>query len=452
MREDDEEQIPVYKTFEAMGLQQELLRGIFSHGFEKPSLIQRKAIKQIAQGKDVVAQAQSGSGKTATFSIGVLERINPKVKQIQVLILVPTRELADQVHRVISLLANYMTIRCIVSSGGQRKGGIINKELQKGAQVVVGTPGRILDLLKSGLSMDKLVSVVIDEADEMMNKGLKEQLFRIFKRIPSIASRQEKEEEEYSSLQTSNRYQFNHDKVSTSTQVIIVSATLSKACNELVERIASSPVRILVPRDELSLDAIHQCYIDVGEEKWKFEAVGDIFGAICVPQTVLFASSRTKVSWLSSKLMKEGFSVSSAHGEMDQAERDKVMEKFRSGQSRILVSTDVWARGIDIHTIALVVNYDLPENPSCYLHRIGRSGRFGRKGLAISLVAGPEDVQLLKEITAHFHIAISPAPKPLESLMDCLTTPEKADEIKKKRRKRKKKKDCQTEAKKQKIV
>ncbi|CAH8591889.1 unnamed protein product [Schistosoma turkestanicum] len=392
------ESLKSYPTFASMRLKDNLLKGIYAYGFEKPSLIQQKTIKQITEGRDVIAQAQSGTGKTATFSIGTLQNILPEICQIQVLVLAPTRELAIQIHHVMSSLSDHLSIRCVACCGGRNNTMQMARELDKGAHVVVGTPGRVLELLRQGnLRLGKLRSLVLDEADEMLNRGLRDQLEEIYRRLPSH-------------INSDNRKSLN-------CQTVIISATMPKEHLELFQNFTSNPVRVLVPRDELSLTGLQQFYIDVGSEEWKFETLNDLFSSVCVSQTVVFVNTRRKVEWLASQLKREGFTVAAAHGDLDQDQRESVMKQFRSGECRILISSDMWARGIDVQTVGLVVNFDLPMNTSEYLHRIGRSGRFGRTGLAVSFITNNDERKQLLEICNYYQIAIPPAPARLDKML-----------------------------------
>ncbi|KAL5106015.1 ATP-dependent RNA helicase fal1 [Taenia crassiceps] len=397
------EDVRVITSFKKMGLKSALLRGIYNYGYERPSLIQQRAINQIIQGRDVVVQAQSGTGKTATFCIGTLQLLDPSRKEMQALFLAPTRELASQVHRVVTALADHLSIKCMLCCGGKNNIGQMSKSLGQGYQIVVGTPGRILDLLRSGfLKPSNLRITVIDEADEMLNQGLREQLEWIFRYLPTGTS--SGEVEPFRSV------------VKSPMQRIVVSATWTSGCRDVMERFLENPVCLLVPQDELSLSGIKQYYIDTGGEMWKFETLTDIFASVCLPQTVIFVNTRRKVDWLSERLCIDGFTVTAAHGDLDQGTRDRVMNEFRAGRSRVLVTTDIWARGIDVQTVGLVVNYDLPQTAAVYLHRIGRSGRFGRRGLAISFVADGNDVAHLNGIAKTYSITIAPTPPNLTDL------------------------------------
>lgn len=380
--------IDIFPTFESMNLKQNLLRGIYSYGFEAPSSIQSRAINQIILGKDIIAQAQSGTGKTATFSIGMLQVIDSKSKELQVLILSPTRELATQICTVVNNLGDYMNvISCSFTGGKSLKQDI--KKVNKGCQVISGTPGRILDMIKRHvLKVKSIKMLILDEADELLSEslGFKRQIYDIFTTLP------------------------------TSVQIVVVSATMNKTILEITTKFMSDPVKILVKREEVSLDVIKQYHIMVNKEEWKFDTLCDLYDSLTVNQCVIFCNSKKKVDWLNNKLTQSNFTVSSMHGDMKQDERNKVMNSFRSGKSRVLISTDVWARGIDVQQISLVINYDIPEILENYIHRIGRSGRFGRKGLAINFIT-EEDIPKLKEIEKHYSIKIKPMPSNIKGLL-----------------------------------
>ncbi|VDL19263.1 unnamed protein product [Hymenolepis diminuta] len=403
------EGVQIFPSFKKMGLKPELLRGIYDFGFEKPSLVQQRAISQIIKKRDVVVQAQSGTGKTATFCIGTLQLLDPMNKKTQALFLAPTRELASQIHQVVTGLADHLSIKCMLCCGGKGTASEMGKTLNQGSQIVVGTPGRILELMRNGfLKLSDLRIMVVDEADEMLNQGLRDQLESIFKRLPSSGGEVDP----------------TRGEMRLSTQRVVVSATWTSGCREVMQPFLDNPVCILVPRDELSLSGITQYYINTGGEEWKFETLTDIFASICVPQTVVFANTRRKVDWLSEKLQRDGFTVTAAHGDLNQETRDHVMKEFRAGRSRVLVTTDIWARGIDVQTVGLVVNYDLPQTAAVYLHRIGRSGRFGRRGVAISFVGGDaanDDIKHLAAIAKTYSITIGPAPANLGDLTNLFT-------------------------------
>ncbi|KAL1110314.1 hypothetical protein AAG570_007847 [Ranatra chinensis] len=362
-----------------MGIKEDLLRGIYSYGFEKPSAIQQRAIKQIIKGRDVIAQAQSGTGKTATFSIAVLQTIDTQVRDTQVLCLSPTRELAVQIQKVMLALGDYINVQCHACIGGTSLGEDTRK-LDYGQHVVSGTPGRVFDMIRRRVLRTKGIKIlVLDEADEMLNKGFKQQIYDVYRYLPPA------------------------------TQVVLISATLPHEILEMTSKFMTDPIRILVKRDELTLEGIKQFFVAVEKEEWKFDTLCDLYDTLTITQAVIFCNTRRKVDWLTEKMREANFTVSSMHGDMPQKERDVIMKEFRGGQSRVLITTDVWARGIDVQQVSLVINYDLPNNRELYIHRIGRSGRFGRKGVAINFVKC-EDIRILRDIEQYYSTQIDEMP------------------------------------------
>uniref|UniRef100_A0A6A7GDQ5 RNA helicase n=1 Tax=Hirondellea gigas TaxID=1518452 RepID=A0A6A7GDQ5_9CRUS len=373
------------ETFTEMNLLPELTRGIFCHGFEKPSTIQQKAILPIIKGHDIIGQAQSGTGKTATFTIAALQIVDYSSKMCQVLILAPTRELAQQTQNVVLSLGDALNIICHACVGGTdlREDMV---RLKNGVQVVVGTPGRVLDMLdaKKSLNSTNLKLFVLDEADEMLSRGFKGQIHEIFKFVPSH------------------------------TQIALFSATMPIEILELTTKFMFDPKRILVKNDELTLEGIRQYYIGVEDERFKFETLCDLYETLTISASIIYVNSKRKADILQECLEKEDHTVSKMHGDMMQSERELVMREFRSGSSRVLITTDLLARGIDVQTVSLVVNYDLPITMENYIHRIGRSGRYGRKGVAINLVTNKDMVQL-RLIEAHYNTQIEKMPPSLPS-------------------------------------
>lgn len=379
-------EVRVYSTFDEMGLKEDLLRGIYAYGFEQPSAIQQRAIKQIVQGRDVIAQSQSGTGKTAVFSISALQVLDSKLNETQALILSPTRELAEQSQKVVLSLGDFMNVQCHACIGGKSVGEDISR-LERGVQVVAGTPGRVFDMIKRRkLRTQHLKMLVIDEADEMLNKGFREQIYDIYRYLPP------------------------------STQVVLVSATLPQEVLDMTTRFMNDPVKVLVKRDELTLEGIRQFFVAVEKEEWKFDTLCDLYDTLTITQAVIFCNTRKKVDWLTTKMRENSFTVASMHGDMNQREREEVMEQFRSGSSRVLIATDIWGRGIDVQQVSLVINYDLPSNRENYIHRIGRSGRFGRKGVAINFVRH-EDVGVLRDIEQYFATCIDELPVNIADLV-----------------------------------
>lgn len=378
--------IKVHASFESMNLKTDLLKGIYGYGFEAPSAIQSRAIMQIISGKDTIAQAQSGTGKTATFSIGMLEVIDTKSKDCQALILSPTRELAQQIQNVVKHLGDYMNIHTHACIGGTHVGEDI-KKLQQGQQIVSGTPGRVVDMIKRrNLATRNIKMMILDEADELMTKGFKEQIYEIYRYLPP------------------------------GVQVVVVSATLSREVLEVTGKFTTDPVKILVKRDDITLEGIKQYHIQCEKEDWKFDTLCDLYDSLTITQAVIFCNTKVKVNWLTDQMKKANFTVVAMHGDMKQDERDSIMNDFRTGNSRVLISTDVWARGIDVQQVSLVINYDLPTDKENYVHRIGRSGRFGRKGVAINLVT-KEDVDELRDIERFYRIKIKEMPVNVNDIM-----------------------------------
>jgi translation initiation factor 4A len=367
------------ESFDDMNLKADLLRGVYAYGFERPSAIQQRAILPVIKGHDVIAQAQSGTGKTATFSISTLQKIDPSIKQCQALILAPTRELAQQIQKVVVAIGDFMNVECHACIGGTSVRDDM-KALQDGPQVVVGTPGRVQDMIQRRiLKTDAMKMFVLDEADEMLSRGFTEQIYDIFQLLPQ------------------------------STQVVLLSATMPQDVLEVTTKFMRDPVRILVKKDELTLEGIKQFYIAVEKEDWKLDTLSDLYETVTITQAVIFCSTRRKVDWLTQKLHEREFTVSAMHGDMDQAQREVIMKEFRSGSSRVLIATDLLARGIDVQQVSLVINYDLPASKENYIHRIGRGGRFGRKGVAINFVT-TDDVKMLREIEAFYNTQVDEMP------------------------------------------
>jgi len=380
------EDYPVFESFDDYDLDESLLRGIYSYGFEKPSAIQQRGIKPILDGRDTIGQAQSGTGKTATFVIGVLQLTEPEYNSCQGLILAPTRELATQIQKVALALGDYMNIKCHACIGGTSIRDDIDK-LRQGTHLIVGTPGRVYDMIgKKHLRVDDIKTFVLDEADEMLSHGFKDQIYDIFKTLPPTV------------------------------QVCLFSATMAPDILELTSKFMRDAVRILVKKDELTLEGIRQFYVAIEKEEWKLDTLCDLYETLTITQAIIYCNTRRKVDFLADQLQKRDFTISTMHAELDQRERDLVMREFRSGSSRVLISTDLLARGIDVQQVSLVINYDLPSNMENYLHRIGRSGRFGRKGVAINFVTN-QDVRTMKEIERYYHTQIEEMPADIADLI-----------------------------------
>ncbi|KFD69330.1 hypothetical protein M514_18479 [Trichuris suis] len=373
-------------SFDMMELKPDLLRGVFAYGFEKPSVIQQLAIVPCCEGKDVIAQAQSGTGKTATFAIGILQQIDPSINECQALVMAPTRELAQQIQTVILALGDFMKISCLACIGGTSV--VVNRDqLAQGCHVAVGTPGRVLDMIQGNYLRTKSIrSFVLDEADEMLSRGFKQQIHDVFEYMPS------------------------------NMQVILLSATMPDEVLQVTAKFMQNPVRILVRKEELTLDGIRQFYIDVGREEWKLDTLCDIYSTLSISKAVIFCNSRQKVEKLSNDLRERNFTISFMHGDMSQKDRDIIMQQFRSGSSRVLISTDLLARGIDIQQVSVVINYDIPHSRENYIHRIGRGGRFGRVGIAINFVT-ESDKRLMKDIEEYYRTKVDEMPNDIEKFL-----------------------------------
>ena len=377
-----------YETFDSMELNENLLRGIYSHGFEKPSNIQQKSINILRSGKDLIAQSQSGTGKTGAFVIGSLSKIDVNNKNVQIIILSPTRELAIQIHNVANSISQYMNIKNTLLIGGNFINmNNIRNELKE-TQMIIGTPGKIYDLINRGiLKIDKLESIVLDEADEILSKDFKEQFFEILK--------------------------FINNKI----QIVLYSATMSKDIMDVVENILDEPEKILVTKEELTLEGIRQFYINVIQDRYKLDALIDIYSSLSINQTIIYINTINRALQLQNKLRYQGLESSLLHSKITQVERNNVLNDFRNGKSRILLSTDIISRGIDIQSVSIIINYDVPNYKETYIHRIGRSGRYGRKGYAINFCCN-NDINKLKTIEEFYSTSIEEFPENYKNIIN----------------------------------
>ena len=371
----------IHKSFDDMKLKPMLLKGIYSYGFEKPSVIQQKAIVPLSKGKDIIAQAQSGTGKTGTFSIGILERINVDDEYTQALILAPTRELASQIYNVITNLGKYIEkIKIELSIGGTNTKDFNRWEKESEKHVIIGTPGRVLDNInRKRIYVDKLKVFALDEADEMLSRGFVNQIYDIFKYIPK------------------------------ETQIALFSATLPNEILELTKKFTNSPVNILVKNEELTLEGIKQFYIGL-DKKHKASTLVDLFEMILVTQSIIFVNKKNDAEDLYDYLKKKGFELSLITGSMKQEERNEVIKNFRSGGSRVLITTGLLARGFDVQQVSLVINFDLPRDRETYVHQSGRCGRMGKKGVLINFIT-EEEYKYLKEIEVFYNTQIEELPE-----------------------------------------
>jgi translation initiation factor 4A len=379
-------EITEYPTFDGMNLPELLLRGIFAYGFDKPSSIQQKGIVPIAKGNDLLAQAQSGTGKTGTFTIGSLARIDITIKAVQVLCLVPTRELAQQIETVASALGSFLNVKTYAAMGKTPVRDDI-RCLDRGVHFLVGTPGRIYDLMnRRAFSTEHIKVIVIDEADQMLEDRFREQLQCILGLgFPSTA------------------------------RCALFSATMNPDVVEFANKLLDNPVRILIPPEQVNLKGINQYALALEREDWKFEVLLDLYKNLNISQALIYCNKRQKAEWLSEKMTQAGFPISCIHGEMEPRDRMERMTDFRKGNARVLISTDLLARGIDVQQVSLVINYELPTDIDNYIHRIGRSGRFGRKGTAINLLCGDE-VRMMEDLKNQYSITVDVLPEDLSKL------------------------------------
>jgi superfamily II DNA/RNA helicase len=378
--------VPSYTSFDDMGLSDEILRGIYTLGYQNPSPIQQKAIVPMMSRRDIIAQAQSGTGKTATFSIGSIQQVDPSIKAPQVLVLAPTRELAQQSYTTALGIGRYIDLQVLCATGGPPIAEDM-RALQRGAQFIVGTPGRVYDLIRRGaLKLDNIRVLIMDEADQMLEDRFREQVLCILE-----------------------------FKFPAATRIAFFSATMPPEVTEVAERFLDNPCRILIPPEAVTLEGIKQYYMMVEQENYKFDVLLDILRNMSIAQLIIFVNKRQKAEGLSEAMRDNNFTIECIHGEMDVAERKKRMHDFRTGKARILIATDLLARGIDVQQVSTVINYELPLQRENYIHRIGRSGRYGRKGVAINLIVD-EEGRTLEEYEQYYSTKINPLPEDLSSI------------------------------------
>ena len=366
--------------WEELECDQRLLRGIYAHGFENPSPIQQKAICSVFDRKDVIAQAQSGTGKTGCFTIGILHRIDTRINETQALILSPTRELSQQTNNVICSIGKfYDSLKTHLLIGGTS----IDNDLQmlkSPPHIVVGCPGRVHDMLRRNrLKTDSLKLIVLDEADEMLSQGFKEQVYNIF--------------------------QFLNKDI----QVNLFSASIPESLTVLTNKFMRDPIKILVKTEQLTLEGIRQHYVAVENDGQKYDTLKDLYRIFSLSQCIIYCNSVKRVQDLHDAMREDNFPVCQIHSNMDKNEREKNFVSFSSGNTRVLISSNVTARGIDVQQVSTVINFDIPKCVHTYLHRIGRSGRWGRKGMAINFVTR-RDARYMKDIEQYYHTDISELP------------------------------------------
>ena len=377
------------QSWDDLNLNPKILRGIFAYGFEKPSPIQQKAIKPLIMGKDIIAQAQSGTGKTATFTIGALANVDVTSNVTQVLVLSPTRELTTQTAKVFTSLGEMMDgLRVQVLFGGssvEERSSFSNKNVP---HVICGCTGRVYDMLRRDkITLKTLKLVILDEADEMLSSGFKEQVYNIFQ-------------------------YFNNN-----IQVALFSATLPPSVYPIINKIMQNPVRISVKREMLTLEGIRQFYIAVDDDRQKYATLKNIFSFLSVSQCIIYCNSVKRVADLFDAMKEDEFPVCCIHSNMEKSDRDAAFNDFRNGKSRVMISSNVTSRGIDIQQVSIVINFDLPKCVHNYLHRIGRSGRWGRKGVGINFITR-RDIIKMKEIEGHYSCQVVEMPNDLGFLQN----------------------------------
>jgi translation initiation factor 4A len=371
----------IIENWDELNIKQELLRGIFAYGFEKPSEIQKKSIPIMITGKDVIAQAQSGMGKTGAFSISTLELIDCSNPKLQALLLAPTHELVKQTMNVIKSLGNIFPQLVVKSLIGGTSIQDDAEDIRNNCpHIIVGCAGRVYDMFRRKYILAKDIKVlVLDEADEMLSRGFKDQIYNIF--------------------------QYMNENI----QVALFSATLPPDIMALTKKFMRDPVEITMEVEKLNLECITQYYIAMRDDSDKYDTLKDLFSTISVSQCIIYCNSVKRVSELHKAMTEEGFSVCCIHSSMDKVERDREFHQFRSGGYRVLISSNVTARGIDIQQVSTVINFDITKDPHTYLHRIGRSGRWGRKGMAINFIT-KFDVPIVKKIESYYDIKMEELP------------------------------------------
>lgn len=361
-----------HQTFESwddenVSLKQKLLRGIYAHGFEQPSPIQKRAIIPMTQGHDLLAQAQSGTGKTGAFTVSTLQLIDTTKNEVQALILAPTRELADQINEVVLALGSFLKVKTLLAVGGVSVSENC-RELTSDTppHIVIGCLGRVLDLVEQrrALNTQTLRVLVMDEADEMLSQGFKSQTHQLFQYLPQDV------------------------------QVCLFSATIPVEVETLTQKFLRDPVKLLVKQEMLTLEGIRQYYIRVETDNDKFAVLKDLFSTISMSQCIIYCNTRRRCDVLEEAMRNEDFPVMKITGDMSQTDRKQICNDLRSGKIRVLITTDLFARGIDVQQVSYVMNFDIPRDVCVYLHRIGRSGRWGRKGVAINLMTRVEQTRL----------------------------------------------------------
>jgi len=384
-----DEEIKIVSSFDDMHLGMKLLKGIYGYGWEKPTDIQQKIVVPMKNGKDIVAQAQSGRGKTGAFAIASLSIADCSKRTAQVVVLSPTRELASQTFDVMSKLGLDMVGLTVALCVGGTAVRDCAQLLRSGAQIVVGTPGRVRHMIERGdLQLKHMQCIVLDEADEMLDRGFQDVMYEIFQFCP------------------------------VNVQVCLFSATYTPECLDLTNKFCRNPVRILIKKENVTLDGIKQFYVHCEKEQYKLDVLCDLFECFSISQLIIFANSKRRVDDIYAAMTANDFTCSHIHGGMTPEERKLKMLEFRTGSSRVLIATDLLARGIDVQNVGTVINYDLPHHDfSNYIHRIGRSGRHGKKGIALNFVTDrAQDATTIRELQKYYNTKIEELPQDVASI------------------------------------
>ena len=371
-------------SFDDLNLNQDLLKGVYLYGFNQPSKIQIKGISSINTGKDCILQSQSGTGKTATYLLGVMNRLEEN-KTLQGIVIAPTRELAEQIYSVAMSLSEHTKFKIVKCTGGTSVYQTIQD--MKGANMIIGTMGRINHMIEDNkINSHGIKFIVMDEADELFVKGITRDMYSIFDKLPS------------------------------GIQVVFISATMNSTVFDASKKFAHDPIKVLLKQSEVVVDLISQFYIDIEKEDLKFDTLLDLYNLISASQAIIFCNTIKKVQWLEENLKKNNFPITSMHSDMDQAQRDATVKEFRDGKTRLLLTTDILARGIDIPQVNMVINYDLPPTKETYIHRIGRCGRFDKKGVAITMIKSLDqsDVKTFHKMKNFYRIKIDEMPEDIK--------------------------------------
>ena len=383
----DEPSYSEINHWDDLDIHPDLLRGIYAYGFEKPSPIQAKSIVPIIQGNEVIAQAQSGTGKTASFAIGALSQVNVESNITQIIILSPTRELSIQSAHVITSIGSMMKgLRVQNLVGGSSIDEDVSLLKNNTPHIIVGCPGRVYDMIRRGhISSKDVKMVVLDEADEMLSSGFKEQIYNIFQNF------------------------------SRTIQAVLFTATLPEYIHNITKKFMRDPVKIYVKAERLTLEGISQYFVAVEDDKQKYSTLKDLYSVISLSQCIIFCNSVKRVNDLYDAMLEDGFPVCCIHSNMEKSARNQAFNEFRNGKNRVLISSNVTARGIDIQQVSVIINFDLPRCVHTYLHRIGRSGRWGRKGVGINFITR-RDISKMREIEKHYSTQINEMPASLENI------------------------------------